>query len=433
MHRSMPTRRRAAAVAAAVVLLLSPGCGAPPAPTVTVEGRLVMGPDLPVAGMLVHAQGQLVTSDGDGRFVLNGIATPYTLTVASTGTPPWAHVYEGLTAATPVLAPAIPQAPWALPAFYRTARVTGATPNANPLPPGQRLEVCVSGVDAVVIGCDTVVAGGASYDLDAVWWVPRDVDVRLHGLLLLVDANDQPTGVLGYGTLPLVLTANATLVQLAPSGPPPTSVPLQGAIAVAGGGVLQSVRVGVRVDGQVIAPLVSGPPTGPSVGFVAPEVDPPELLVVASGTFAAGGGYTWALVDPGAPFTVSLPAPSQQLAPLDGATSVTSATPFTLVGDADRVHQFAWQQAGVPDGLTVHLLTRRSSVTLPDLAPVGLAWTAGGTYGWRVSTWSLTNVDDAASLGAQGAGFELLLGYGIGVDGDGWITGSGQRTATLAP
>ena len=432
MHRSQPVPH-VAALAIAGTLLLVVGCGAPPTPTATVQGSVVMGPSVPVAGVLVHAQGRLVTSDGDGRFVLHDIATPYTLTVASTGTPPWAQVFEGLTTTAPVLALSVPNIPWALPGAFRTARVTGATPNANPLPPGQRLEVCVAGLDAVVVGCDTVDAGGDSYDLEARWWEPGDVDVRLHALLVQVDADDRPIGVLGYGTLPLALTANATLIRIAPSGPPPAAVAVQGTVAVAGGGVLQAVVAGVRVDDAALLRVYGGQPPSPTIGFVAPDVGPSGLQVAAVAQFPTGVGYAWALVDPGAPFNIALPAPPPQLAPVDGAAGVTTATTFAAVGDADHVHQFAWQETGGGDGLTVRLMTRRTSVTLPDLAPVGLAWTAGGTYGWNVAAWSATDVAEAASLDAQGAGLQLLVAYGIGIDADGWITGSGQREVTLAP
>ena len=432
MHRSTPVPHVAHFAIAAVLLLLV-GCGAPPAPTATVRGTVFMGPNVPVAGVLVHAQGRLVTSDGEGRFVLDDIATPYTLTVASTGTPPWAQVFDGLTATAPVLALSLPNYPWAMPGAFRTARVTGATPNANPLPPGQRLEVCVAGLDAVVLGCDTVVAGADSYDLDARWWAAGDADVRLHALLLQVDADDRPTGVLGYGTLPLTLTANATLVRIAPSGPPPPAVAVQGTVAVAGGGVLQAVVAGVRVDDAALLRMYGGQPPSSTIGFVAPDVGPSGLQVLAVAQFPTGVGYAWALVDPSAPFDLALPAPPPQLAPVDGATGVTPTTSFTAVGDGDGVYQFAWQETGVGDGLTVRLLTRRTSVTLPDLAPVGLAWSAGGTYGWSVAAWSAADVDEAAALDAQGAGLQLLVTYGVGVDADGWIAGSGQREVTLAP
>jgi hypothetical protein len=433
MHPTAASPRVTPWLAVAAALLLT-ACGAPPAPTVTVQGRLLMGPGVPVAGVLVHAQGRLVTSDGDGRFVLSGLTMPYTLTVASTTDQAWAHVFEGLSTVTPVLRPAVPQVPWAQPGARHTARITGATPNANPLPPGQRLEVCVEGMGAVVSGCDTVEAGGDAYELDALWWTPGGVDVRLHALHLQVDAEDRPTGVLGYGTLPLTLAANATLVRIAPSGPPPASVALQGSFALAGGGVLETLFVGVRVGDQGVVPLYLGPPSGATIGFVSPVLGPSRLHVAAQVTFPAGHGYGWAVVDPRASFGLALAAPPQPLAPADGATAVTAATPFTVLGDADRVYEFTWRQTGTVDGMSVRLLTRSTSVTLPDLTPVGLAWAAGGTYGWSVAAWSATSVDEAASLAVQGADLELLLAYGVGVDADGWIAGTSPRRAvTLAP
>lgn len=400
-------------------------------PLLTVQGRLVMGPGVPVAGMLVHTQGHLVVSDGDGRFTLAGVAAPYALTVASTGSPPWAHVFDGLTVATPVLTVSPPGAPWIAPGGYSSAHVTGATPNANPLPPGQRLEVCVTGVDAVAVGCGTVGFGGDSYALDAWWWRPGNVDVRLHALLMQVDGLDRPTALLGYGVVPLTLVAGATTVQIAPSGAPPAAIALQGVLDVAGGGALQAIVVGVRVEGDVAVPVYLGQAPGATIDLVVPDLTPSQVQVAAFGTFPAGATTAWSLVDPSAPFTVALPAPPPLIAPVDGATAVTETTPFTVLGDADRVRQFTWQETGVADALTVRLVTRGTSVTLPDLTAVGLAWSAGGTYAWQVTEASATSVEAAASLDLQGD--EMFFAYGVGMEGRGWMALTGQREVTLAP
>jgi hypothetical protein len=274
---------------------------------------------------------------------------------------------------------------------------------------------------------------GAIYDLDARWWAPGDVDVRLHALHLQVDAEDRPTGILGYGTMPLVLTANATVNQIAPSGPPPAGIALQGTLALAGGGTVFSVAAAVRVDDGAAVRVYNGLPPGPTLGFVVPDLAPSRMQVAIAGAFVGGSGYAWSLVDPSAPFSVELPAPPQQLTPLDGAAGVTATTPFTAVGDANAVHHFTWHRTDVLDGLTVRLLTRGTSVTLPDLTPVGLDWVAGATYAWRVSASSATGVEEAASLPVRGAELELYLGYGIGMEDDGWVTGSGERVVTLAP
>lgn len=424
--------RGTAWLAVATVLLLTT-CSAPTAPTVDVQGRLAMGPGVPVAGVLIHTQGRLVTSDADGRFALIGVTTPYTLTVASTGDPAWAYVAEGLTEATPLIAPPVPNMPWARPGGYRTARITGATPNTNPLPPGQRLELSVEGIDAAVVGRARVEAGGDAYDLDVAWWTPGDVDVRLHALLLQVDAADRPTDVLGYGTVQLTLAENATVVQTAPTGTPPATAKLQGAVAPASGGVPDSLAVGVRLGGPAVLPLVADP-AGAAIDFVAPAQASRPLAVTATATFAAGGGFAWATVDPSTPFTLELPAPPQQLAPVDGADGVTATTAFTLVGDPDRMHEFTWRRIGGGERLTVTLLTHRTSATLPDLAPVGLAWAPGGTYAWSVSTWHAHDADAAARLPVRDVWLALGIEGSVAMDGDGWFaTTFPDREVTLAP
>jgi len=419
---------------AAIAALLLAACGTPPAPTVTVHGRLVMGPDVPIAGALVHAQGKLVTSDAEGHFVLTGVSTPYTLTVASTAAPAWAHVVEGLASAAPVVAPPVPNAPWLGPGAYLSARISGATPNTNPLPPGQRLELVVEGIDALVLGRARVGAGDAAFDLDALWWTPGDVDVLLHALLLQVDAGDRPIGVLGYGSVPLTLAPNATVAQIAPSGPPPATVDLQGVVAVPGGGALERLAIGLSLDGSSILPLVSGVPGGTSIGFVAPLLASRPLAVSATAGFPAGGGIAWAVVDPSAPFTLEVPAPPQPLAPVDGAEGVTGATAFTLVGDPDRVHEFGWRRVGGGESLSVTLLTRRTSVTLPDLTPVNLAWTPGATYAWTVTEWHDGDADAVAGLPVRDEWLALVALGAVGMDADGWLAGTHPgREVTLAP
>jgi hypothetical protein len=70
----------------AVVLVGCPSTVDPPATTITVEGLVLASEGTPLAGVLVHAQGELTTTEADGGFRLEGIEPPYTLTLGSGGT-----------------------------------------------------------------------------------------------------------------------------------------------------------------------------------------------------------------------------------------------------------------------------------------------------------------------------------------------------------
>ncbi|MBW6456139.1 MAG: carboxypeptidase-like regulatory domain-containing protein [Trueperaceae bacterium] len=72
----------------AVVLVGCPSTVDPPAATITVEGLVLASEGTPLAGVLVHAQGELTTTEADGSFRLEGIEPPYTLTLGSRGTTP---------------------------------------------------------------------------------------------------------------------------------------------------------------------------------------------------------------------------------------------------------------------------------------------------------------------------------------------------------
>jgi len=167
---------------------------------------------------------------------------------------------------------------------------------------------------------------------------------------------------------------------------------------------------------------------------VAPLLASRPLAVSATAGFAAGGGIAWAAVDPSAPFTLEVPAPPQPLAPVDGAEGVTGATPFTLAGDASRMHEFSWTRVGGGETLSVTLLTRRTSVTLPDLTPVNLAWTPGATYAWTVTEWHDGDADAVARLPVRDEWLALVALGAVGMDADGWLAGTHPgREVTLAP
>lgn len=172
-----------------VSLLVLAACGGPaPTPTVTIEGRVVSGLQGPLAGVLVHVTGRpITTTDADGAFTVEGVSVPYTLTIGTTGGEPWAHVFQGMTSLTPVVAPVDRD----LPAVQ--SELSGFVFGGAPLPSNGRVVVCVEGVDFDVMGCDLVGAGDTHYDLSVAWFrLAASAPVRVHALWIAVDEFDQP-------------------------------------------------------------------------------------------------------------------------------------------------------------------------------------------------------------------------------------------------
>jgi hypothetical protein len=431
--RCRPPRPVAPFILLACVVATLVACGAEPTLPIDVQGRvaLVTGFDVPLAGVIVHIQGQTSTTDADGRFAIAGVRPPYTVVLGSGGMQPWVHAYEGLTTPTPTLSPHAVIYAFMTPAAFRRATIEGSL--SNPLIPGRRIELCAVGLAGLqAYGCDTIEAGEQDYEVDVVWREADPATVRLYALQYQVDTADRPTAVLSNGWADRVVTDGATLTQAVPSGIAPASKALEGAIQ-AGGGIVPGAFVRVRTEEAYVLRVFSGTLAGGVLDFQAPLYADPEIMVATYAAFPATGGlaFAWSAVDPTRPFTVAVPAPPQLLEPADGVTGVGTGTLFRVLGGPAGARTFSWAPDQGQTGPVVSLTTMQNQARLPDVTLVGQALPAGGQYTWSAAVVAAPDLETAAAFPA--IGIEFFFATGIGLDGTGAVVLAAERGFQFAP
>jgi len=410
----------------AVVLVGCPSTVDPPATKITVDGLVLASEGTPLAGVLVHAQGGLTTTEADGSFRLDGIEPPYTLTLGSEGTDAWVHAYEGLTSTAPLLVPIEPGF-----SGYQTS-IAGSLLGLGALPADERVFVGVEGIAAPVFGWTYAATGATSYSGWGAWRGPgATAQARLHALRIQVDAEGRPLAYFGYDDpeVTLVYPANATadvlLNQLVANSR------LEGTVAVAGGGVLNTTQLLARFSASYGLLFYVGP-ASTALSVPVPEIGDGSVVAVAEATYAHGTTVAWTSVPVGPAFSLEVPAPPQLLAPVAGATDVSGATEFRVLGGPTGARLFEWVPQSAADGPRVALTTAADSARIPDVTPLGLALVPGGRYRWSVRTLAAENYLAAVSVPAIDRS-TLVLGVLATVPPDGAIATTVTRAMTLAP
>jgi hypothetical protein len=426
--------RHARWLAGATLLLALPllaGCPGPGSPGVRidVEGRVVAFHGTPLAGVLVHADGELTATRADGTFTLEGVATPYTLTLGGGDTEPWVHAYEGLTSATPVLAPNADLSQ--LVGFL--AYVTGTVWGGGQLPSDQVVAVCVEGRVFPVQGCGRADGGDTSYTAPAWWSGGAVAPVRVHALRMRVDTLGRPVAYLGYETHEAdVLQAASTTVDVLPLGALDASR-FHGTIVPAGGGTLLWSGAWVRLDEGLALPFFTQMPGAGYLDMNAPHLGDGNARVAAHADHPTGWAFGWLTTPITQEFDLRLPEPPSLLGPVDGALGVTAATEFRALGGPAGAKEFRWSPRAGVGGPVVSLTTARDAVRLPDPTVLGFAFVPGGAYDWWVAGIAADGVDAAAGVPLL-HWLYVLYGWGLSDMPDaGAIATSLTRTVTLAP
>ena len=426
-------RRRAPARAAvaisvsllAALLVACPNTVAPPA-TITVDG-VVLGIDgVPLAGVLVYAQGELTTTGADGAFRLEGITAPYTLTLGSGGTEGWVHAYEGLTATAPLLVPTGP----ALDGY--TAGIQGALLGIGALPDDEIVSVGVEGTSAPVLGYGGATGSGASYGGVAFWRTPgTQAPARVHALRIQVDAQGSPLAYFGYDVRDVMLVDGAITTADVQLNLPVADARLEGTVTVASGGVATGTRVLARFGASYALPFYGGP-AATVLSLPAPDVGDGSVVVVAEAGYPHGTTLAWTSVPVGPAFAFEAPTPPHLLAPAPNAAGVTAATEFRAEGGPAGGRLFVWYPVAASDGPRLALTTAADTARIPDVTPLGLTLVAGGRYEWRVHALAAENYEAATSVPAV-YGAIFMFGALGAIPQDGAIASSTVRTMTLAP
>jgi len=420
-----------AGVGLLLALPLLTGCPGPGSPVVTidVEGRVVAFDGTPLAGVLVHVDGELTATRADGTFTLEGVATPYTLTLGGGDAEPWVHAYEGLTSATPVLSPtlAIGQL------FLSHGTVTGSVWGGSQLASDQVLVVCVEGRVFPVRGCGLAAGGATSYATSAIWGGGSVAPVRVHALRMRVDALGRPLAYLGYETHEVDVAHEAsTTVDVLPLGALDASR-FHGTIVPAGGGMLLWSGAWVRLDEDLAVPFFTQTPGAGYLDMNAPHLGDGNAVVTAVADHPTGWAFGWLTTPITQEFDLRLPEPPSLLGPVDGALGVTAATEFRAIGGPAGAKEFRWSPRSGVGGPAVSLTTARDAVRLPDPTVLGFAFVPGGGYDWSVVGVAADGVDAAAGVPLL-HWLYVMYGWGLfDMPDAGAIATSLTRTVTLAP
>jgi hypothetical protein len=425
--------RRAHWLAGVALLLVIPllgGCPGPGAQVVTidVEGRVVAYDGTPLAGVLVHADGGLTTTRSDGTFTLEGVASPYTLTLGGGGSEPWVHAYEGLTSAAPVLAPNA-----VVNLALTSGFVTGSVWGGSQLASDQVVVVCVEGRVFPVRGCGRADGGDVSYYATAGWSGGAVAPVRVHAVRMRVDALGRPIAYLGYETHEADLLHEAsTTVDVLPLGALDASR-FHGTIVPAGGGVLLWSGAWVRLDEDLSVPFFTQMPGAGYLDMNAPHLGDGSAFVAANVNHPTGWVLGWLTTPITEVFDLRLPEPPSLLGPVDGTLGVTADTEFRAIGGPSGAKEFSWSPLTGVGGPVVSLTTASDAVRLPDPTVLGFEFVPGGAYDWRVSGVAADGLDAAAAVPTVSWMYFMYTGDLFDLPDAGAIATSLTRTVTLAP
>lgn len=396
--------------------------------SLAVSGRVegVYGEAL--VGVTVASQGTTTSTDGNGDFDLAGLAVPYDLTVIAAVGSGAVHVYEGLTAATPVLVPTFAVG-LPVPAPME-ALLSGTVLGGAAVAVDHSVIVCVEGLDREVFGCDRANAGDTTYSIATAWFGPAATQARVHALHVAYEADGTPAGFLGYAAVDVALSDGAVLV---------TDLALE-AVADLTFEAAFVPGIGMTVDGA-IGFLRFGPyltmavfttsAVGGGLAVPMPALAGTTFDLYAVATDASGTTHAWA-VDQGADAgDLALPVPLQATVPANAAVGVDLTTPFGSAG-APGVRTYYFTGTGPQLALT----TTRTAVTVPDLVAAGFAFPAGANYQWYVLGHGAADLD-AVARGGLADYYRLSLivnSGGAGWAGDAAFTVPiGARSFTFAP
>jgi hypothetical protein len=356
--------------------------------SLSVTGRVTTVYDLPVVGVAVGSQGDTEITAADGSFALTGLSVPYDLSVWSPADD-WVHVFEGLTTDEPVVSPISAGTPMLVP---YSATLTGTlSGGVIPVPANQTVMVCVDGINAFALGCDTVLPTESSYSINVQWLENTSAEVQIHALQLERDGSGYPVGYAGYASLTTTLTDTVPAV-----------------VNLDLGAALATTTVSVVVDSP--DPIVA------TVGavHVSPDLDLPVMMTNsastthealmpvigdASYTFAAAvsiGQFGWRAGVTSDTTSLSVPAMTQLLAPVDMATGVTTATNFSVSNPSSGPITYLWQSAAPSVAVTTMAPTHR----IPDLTSYGMALPPSAAFSWQ----AIGHSGDSTESGTTGIG-----------------------------
>ncbi len=406
-----------------VVLLTA--CGSPPPNTIRIEGVVVELGGLPVPGVRVLLPGHtLVSTDGDGRFTIDDVRTPYTLIIEQSDDEFW--VFEALSRPDPH--------PFVSKNYGKYQQIVHG--HAYGTSSGNKLSLLLVSENGGGTTTIDTTSNSSGFDLEVTLFQPV-ANGRLFALEWSPDASGNAQNFVNFAAYPDVLplavggqtsplsidlsAVSATHDLVVNVAPPAGTTPI---LQTAG------VRLG---EGGKIYPIITYRNYGPaSDQFTvrSPDLDAAEMLLVASYSDSLSGSIRWQSVPASTTsHTLTLPEPPELLDPADGAGIGTDAV-FSWKAPAGSV---SWVRF---DGnLTVQVFTASNNLTLPNLEPFGVDYGVG-SYTWHTLAFryegSLAGtVDQLVQPGTQPLGFFEKALLGSPASRSGFLVFGGKRSFSL--
>lgn len=370
-----------------------------------VTGTVIGLGDVPLAGYTVFIPGHsAVVSAADGSFSIDNVAAPYDLTVAD-AVAGFSHTFVGLTSADPAVRPL---GVLLTGSGGHSASVSGNLVHATlvPIPAGHKGFVCVEGVDVSVTGCDTVSAATSNYTVNMNWSGAATTSIRLRAYIVTVDADEEPLAIVANGAVTAfeISAGDADVTDVTVTSS--SSQAVIGSTVTVPPGYSLSLRQLIATHSDV-ASISLGNLAGSALtrDVIAPFFVGADYTVAVAATANASGSNSttlaWATgLAPGDSASLELARPPVQLSPPEAATGVTTGTEFAVSNPDGGVTTFYGTASG--GGSVFFITTDAHTVTIPDLASIGLPLPAATDYIWTVLTsHDVPTVNDAVT----GAGY----------------------------
>jgi hypothetical protein len=411
-------------VSLVTLLLILPGCksdsssGPGTGGTITVSGKVVSGSLQPITNSPVVIAGLPATvTDASGAFTIPGVTTPYDITVVLSASK-LGITYRGLTRPDPTLVNFLssPPAP-------NSATVGGTVSGGGGYPQPATRTSAVLLTSTETSGSGTPNATTGAYSLTTTWSGATTITTVLHALQWDRNAAGMPTAFTGYGEKTgVTVTAGGTFAGQNVAMTAATGGTIAGTVTVPAGLTLSSKAMSLVFATKGTISLGSESGTGTSFSYVVPVVPGTTLSVTASASGATGSvsAQKSAIASGATDVALTLPSPPAPSLPVDAATGVTIATPFSWTPINSTVYIVILNgPATQPDYLVI---TSSPTATIPDLTALGLGLPKGIAYSWNIlALGPFANIDAAAGA------------TGILPQTDGVQASSGGRTFTTAP
>ncbi len=372
---------------------------------ITVSGTLVDDFSMPLAREPVFIPGRdVVYTDDEGRFTIAGVSPPYDLYVAAAATERAALGYVGLTAEEVlVTAPHREFTNWPYWAHFRGALNGGFGP----------LDTFESSVffDSPEGSSAATPDHSDSYTLSFGWSGPAATEGTLRALQWRLDPQTRLVDQYRYAEIAGITAtggASNTGVDLYLNAIPTDSI--AGSVTLPDGYTVdrKTLSAGFQDSHQAFRAWSLGSIDGDDAtfAFAAPRLPGARFAVTARAV--AGSAASEAIVSglyAGADDVVVVIPPAPVLGePQEGFSAVDLSTQFSWSRVADAVYLVSFQYSGsriiIPPPPNLYVLTKDTTLTLPNLQPMQLWFVTSTSYVWEVRAYApIRSMEDVMSEG----------------------------------